>query len=126
MRLREERAQRMRAFIRALEQPLGIDAKTQDPIVDGSFAIIVDSHSSDVLQAQIAVAIDFGARQPGPQIGLLPGVGGEQTESGVKANLIERLRDALIFGTRKAPLESVNFDHGLFGLPREHPVVTAT
>src|SRR4051812_39967989 len=66
------------AFLGADEHIPRKFAIPQDLIIDGSFHADIQRETGEVLQPQVAVAIDLGAGEPWLQIGTLAGVRAEQ------------------------------------------------
>src|SRR5258707_15429886 len=79
-------------FRRAEKQSPRHLAKLEHLTIDGVFHGGIDAPAAEVLQAEIDVAIDFGAGTPGAQIGVLTRVVREQVGNRSYTNFVKGLR----------------------------------
>src|ERR1043165_7046576 len=76
----ESGAQGAQARFGTYQQICRIPPVLQHLTVDRAFLAHVERPAGDVLQAQTAIAVDIGALEPRPQIGLLTGVSRKRSE----------------------------------------------
>ncbi len=84
------------------EQPLGKPRVLQHVRVDRPALVEVQAHAGQVLQPQVAVVVDLRVLEPRRQIRRVAGVGREQVDGRVEADLAQRLRDLRVLRARRS------------------------
>ena len=88
--------------------------------------IQVQAEAGEILQAQVAIAIDRGILEPFGEIGRLTGVGREQIRHRIESDLLHRLRDRRVLGTLQPLLQRGDVDSSGFDLSEQHEIVALT
>ena len=111
--------------VRTYDEICGELAIEQHLIIDHCLQVIVHGPSRQVLQAQIPVAVDGRAAQPGLQVGRLGCVDGQEIHGRAKRYVAQRLGHAGILRGIQAALQRIRVNGDGVRLAQQENVVAA-
>ncbi len=100
------------------EQVFGIGAIRSDRVVDRHFVVGVQIHPGQVLQPQVAVAVDLGSRHPRLKIARPPAVRGQQIDDRRKSHFANRPPHCLREGSLNSSDKPLDIDLQFLVLPQ--------
>src|SRR5579872_6083129 len=101
---------------RADEQVFRLFAVAQYLGIDERALVQVEPEPGEVLETEVAIAVDSRVAQPFLEIGRAAGVGRKQNERGIEADVLERLGHRRVLGSPQALLDGVDVDLRRFDL----------